>query len=319
MGAHVGKYKLGCTLALLICLTCSAWGTVFTNVYDTATPVGTDAPSTLDDHHRLGKSGIQERMNVDHYWALTGTQVSDAATGEHRKISFHSPISTPSNAADKGFLYMKDFSSVVELTWLDESGNELQITSGGALNITEADLLATLTNNTYFTAVDFAGTGTVDLIKADANDVAVVPDNSQTATNAAPTSTTGIANKKYVDDQVATVDVFGSLTTVDSDSQTLLKDHGYLVGQDGMVHAYAIDVTPSEIMAGYNGPTQDPVGAGTKMQQVQNNTDQGNNADYSISFAVASGRYFEITLTSSAAVVIWQPFGSSGGNPVDQD
>ena len=107
--------------------------TTFTYVYDNATPVGTDVPSTLDDQDRNTKLAIQERENVDHYWALTGTQVSDAATGEHRKISFHSQIADPTNAADKGFLYMKDASSHTELFWQDESGNVLQLSSAGEI------------------------------------------------------------------------------------------------------------------------------------------------------------------------------------------
>ena len=176
-------------------------GTTFTYTYDTATPVGTDAPSTLDDQDRNTKLAIQERVNVDHYWTLTGTQASNAATGEHRKISFYNQIADPTNAADKGWLYMKDVAANTELFWEDEAGNVLQLSSVGTINISASGINGTLANDTYWTAVDFAGTGTVDLIKADVNDVAVIPDNSQTATNAAPTSSTGIVNKKYVDDQ----------------------------------------------------------------------------------------------------------------------
>ena len=178
-------------------------GTVFSSVYDTATPLGTDAPSSLDDQIRLSKAANQERNNVDHYWPLSGTQVSDADAGEHRKVLFHAPIAaTPTVAASHGDLRITDVSGKAEPAWTDEDEQELIVTDAGTLNIIEADLLGTVTNNTYFTAIDNAGTGTVSLIKADANDVAVVPDNSQTATNAAPTSSTGIANKKYVDDNI---------------------------------------------------------------------------------------------------------------------
>ena len=172
--------------------------------YDTATPVGTDAPSVLDDRIREVKQGIQERINVDHYFPLTGTQVSDADAGEHRQIEFYGPLSSdPTAATNKAWLYTKDVSSVVELWWKDESGNEKQITTGGVLNLASAELLNTLANDTYFTAVDNAGTGTVDLIKANTSDVAVVPDGSELASSGAPTEDADIANKKYVDDQVA--------------------------------------------------------------------------------------------------------------------
>lgn len=185
-----------------------AYATVFSSVYDTATPVGTDAPSTLDDQDRLTKSATQERSNVDHYWPLTGTQVSDADAGEHRKVLFHAPISaTPTVAADHGDLRIKDVDGKAELVFTDEDEQETQITSAGSLLIQSSDILGILANDTYLTAVDQAGTGTVDLIKANASDVAVIPAGSELATSAAPTADAGIANKKYVDavdDQVAT-------------------------------------------------------------------------------------------------------------------
>lgn len=109
-------------------------GTVFNNVYDKATPVGTDAPSTLDDQDRNTKAAIQERENVDHYWPLTGTQVSDVDAGEHRKVLFHAPIAaTPTVAADHGDLRIKDVDGKAELHWTDEDENEIQLTSAGVI------------------------------------------------------------------------------------------------------------------------------------------------------------------------------------------
>lgn len=67
-----------------------------------------------------------------------------------------------------------------------------------------------LQNDTYLTAADAAGTGTVDLIKANASDVPVIPDGAQTATDAAPTDDKGIANKKYVDDNGFTLSTYDS-------------------------------------------------------------------------------------------------------------
>lgn len=109
-------------------------GTVFSFTYDRATPVGTDAPSTLDDQDRNTKAAVQERENVDHYWPLTGTQVSDVDSGEHRKVTLHEPLgSDPTAATNKGHLYTKDVSAVVELFWEDESGNVVQLTTGGEI------------------------------------------------------------------------------------------------------------------------------------------------------------------------------------------
>ena len=116
-------------ITLLAGMSAVVYATVFSVTYDTATPLGTDAPSTLDNQIRNLKSANQERNDVDHYWPLTGTQVSDVAVGEHRKISFNAPISHPTYGANKAFLYPANANSVIELWWLDELNNFIQITS----------------------------------------------------------------------------------------------------------------------------------------------------------------------------------------------
>lgn len=171
-----------------------ALATVFSFTYDTATPAGSDDPAEADDRMREIKAAVQERMAVNHYWPLTGTEVSDADAGEHLNILLHAPIvSTPTVAADHGDIRIKDVNSIAELHYTDESENELQLSSMGN----------NLSRGQWLTSSNVAGTGSVNLIRADSNDVAVIPNNSQTATNAAPTSSTGIANKKYVDDSQA--------------------------------------------------------------------------------------------------------------------
>ncbi len=89
------KYILGFSFGIILSL-CIAW----TYTWDCATPVGTDAPSVLDDRIRELKSAIAERLNVDHVAGLTGTQVSDAAAGQHRQVEFYEPITTPTAATN---------------------------------------------------------------------------------------------------------------------------------------------------------------------------------------------------------------------------
>jgi hypothetical protein len=168
------------------------WATTFSYTYDTATPAGSDDPAEADDRMREIKAAIQERMNVCMYWPLTGTEVSDADAGEVRKILFHEPIAaTPTVAANHGDLRVKDVGSKAELTWTDEDENELVLTSKGN----------NLANNTYLTATNAAGTGSVNLIKADANDVVYLPENTVLAYSVTPDANDEIVNKKYVDDQ----------------------------------------------------------------------------------------------------------------------
>jgi hypothetical protein len=86
---------------------------------------------------------------------------------------------------------------------MDEDGNILVLTDAGTLNIVPADINGTITNNAYFTAIDAAGTGEVDLIKADVNDVATLPDGTKLATSAAPSAASEISNKAYADSRSA--------------------------------------------------------------------------------------------------------------------
>ena len=169
--------------------------TVFNSTMDTATPAGSDDPSEADDRMRETKAAVQERLAVDHKFSLTGTEVSATDSGEHTKITFNVTLADPTQVSGKAHLYMKND----ELFYQDDTNTTKQLTNGGALNIVGAEILGILANNTFFTAVDNAGTGTVDLIKADASDVPVVPDGIETATDAAPASDKKLANKKYTD------------------------------------------------------------------------------------------------------------------------
>ena len=69
--------------------------TVFNDTYDTATPVGdSDSPTEADDRMREIKAAVQERLNVEHVFDLTGTEVSDADTGQHKGINCTSIANT---------------------------------------------------------------------------------------------------------------------------------------------------------------------------------------------------------------------------------
>ncbi len=73
------------------------------------------------------KRDIRERLETDHIMDETN------ADGRHAQITFDAPRSSPTNEVNVGFLYTKDVSAKAELHWMDEAGNELQLTSGGSL------------------------------------------------------------------------------------------------------------------------------------------------------------------------------------------
>ena len=105
-----------------------------------AIPADTDDASEGASRIRNSRVDTRERVNVDHY--LPGTAPADKTEeGEHRKVTFYGPIADPSNVADKGFLYTKDVSAVVELFWQDESGNVVQLTSVGSIGVSTEALL----------------------------------------------------------------------------------------------------------------------------------------------------------------------------------
>ena len=193
-------------IMLVFCaLTCTLlWTSLFLGFADSidiSEPPGTGDPSEADNNMRRIQAGFQQRLTVDHIFDLLGTTVDAADTGEHRKVTYHATIADPAQVATKAHLYMQ----ADELRYQDDTNAAFDLTDTGTLNILSSDLVGTLDNDTYFSAVDFAGTGTVDLIKANVSDVAVIPDGSELATSGAPTENAGIANKKYVDDKTGTV------------------------------------------------------------------------------------------------------------------
>ena len=126
------------------------------------------------------------------------------------------------------------------------------------------------------------------------------------------------ATVAYVDTQVATQG-FGNLTGADSESNPLVKDHAYLAQQDGVVHTYILNTGgANRRLSGYNGTTNDPVGSGALM--VSQNSPSDPAIGLSITFAVESGRYWEVTMgTVEVTDILWQPTQTTGGSPIDQD
>ncbi len=104
--------------------------TAFTRTWNAAyeaQPADTENISLGASRIRNLKEDIQERLEVDHFHA------GDTQDGEHKKLTFGAPIATPANVANKAFLYGKDVSSKIELFYLDEDGNEVQLTGAGSI------------------------------------------------------------------------------------------------------------------------------------------------------------------------------------------
>ena len=272
------------------------------------------------------------------------TFATGSPDGKHTQITFTDPISTPSDVTNEGVVYTKDASSVVELHWKDESGNELQYTSDGNLfsstglivtnestfnnhiNLGSSDdLLLSTTSDIIISGNTFTVAGaTGNIVVAGTLDVtgiltttaaSVLGDGSLLA--AATESGDGdrvIADKGYIDDQIAASVTMSSITTVDSESNTLIVSHAYLAATDGFVNATSDLIDDNEQLIGYVDTDSDPVSGGTKLAIQE--ADTANEAQ-SISFSVASGEYFEVTCPSTTAIY-WRSMGTLSA-PVDQD
>ncbi len=281
-------------LVLVISFWTVVIATTFSDTYDITTPAGSDDPAEADDRMREIKAAVQERMNVTMYWPLTGNEVSDADAGENRKILFHVPIaSTPTVAADHGDLRIKDVANgsdtLAEFIFTNESEEELQLSSSGN----------NLANNVNLTATNAAGTGSVNLIKATTGDIPEILVGAVLSADTAPAVDAGIANKKYVDDQID----FSALATDDADSATLVIDVTYTAVTDGFVTVQLLYGNNSDIDI-----------IATVAAVVVQKTTLVNNGDFgNMSFSVAAAETFVITDsagTPTTTVITWRSRGA---------
>ena len=112
-----------------------AYATTFSFTYDTATPAGSDDPAEADDRMREIKASVQERLAVEHRFALTGTEVSAADTGEHTDITTDSIVNA-GTLTNTGTITASG--AITVGTTLDVTGNidptTYETTNGGFLD-----------------------------------------------------------------------------------------------------------------------------------------------------------------------------------------
>ena len=146
-----------------------------------------------------------------------------------------------------------------------------------------------------------------------------VDDGAEQTTSAAPGADAELANKKYADDLMATevaARSFGVYTNQDSDNNAMLASHAYLANQDGTVTATVSSTANDQTLRGFVDTDTDPASGGDLLGA---NASYGTNKNYSITFPVASGKYFEILTSMGGTLVIrWHPVGTLI-KPTDQD
>lgn len=108
-----------------------------TYTLDTSTPADDSVahpPSQGATRIRELKNAFVERFGQDHYVPASGSTYDNDDCGLHSKVTLlvQTDITEKASAI---IIYGKDVSGKCELHAKDEDGNEIQITSGGALNI----------------------------------------------------------------------------------------------------------------------------------------------------------------------------------------
>jgi len=115
------------------------------------------------------------------------------------------------------------------------SSRTLDVSAGtftlAADQLDEADIR--LTNAGWLTARNNAGNGDINILNVNASDAVVLLDASQLATDAAPTTDAQIANKKYVDDEVAGAGGGLTWSVETGETKQAAIDCGYIVNRGG--------------------------------------------------------------------------------------
>jgi len=310
-------------LAILTVSLCLGW----TNTYNTATPANSDSPTEAAVRMREIKAATQERMNVDHLWQLTSTQVSDANVGEHRKLTLTYTSAAELAAFTSGKAYVYRYLN--ELYYKDANGTgdtyTTQITKLGKLNLDDSRL----SNNTYLVGRNVAGSANINIIKVnDSNTltlgaITILPDGSTLATSAAPDANEEIANKKYVDDSVSALGSYsdGSVMSitwpyVDTTTTTSTDIASTLATTDGFllcINYYSAGSSGICRVDGYTDAANPP----TNIRQVAYAREYAGWMSSSFCMPVKKGDYFkaEFVVTSGTVTTIsrtynWIPLGN---------
>ena len=165
-------------------------------------PADPSKPSLGASYIRTLAQAIIEWAGIDHYvGSATNNAYDEADAGKHNKVTYRTKqtVKPPLSTSDMGCDYIKG--TTAEKYFEDAAGNEIQLTDAGKIRLRSTDYK--LAHNTNLVGIDASGTGTVNLIKVNASNKPEIPDGAVLASSAAPTVNAGFANKKYVDDSLA--------------------------------------------------------------------------------------------------------------------
>lgn len=288
-----------------------------TDPIDPNVPAGSEDPKLGNDRIQELARAVAEILGVDHYIGSDGGEgvgYNEDAAGEHAKIKFNAPIATPTNVANKFFLYGKDVNSKIEAHVLDEDGNEIQFTSAGKLyapnflmpsgGVAQLEIIQAVNGTGVLLKND--GGDTVVTVQDDGT--ALLADGSLLATSAAPTTDAMMANKKYVDDQVDTKNA-GLTTTLDDENNTMVVSHAYLCNQDGFVEVVVNETGLPNVVI-YDDSDANPSSGGDVRARYYEGVYHSVGNKITLTVYMKSGRYFEVTASGATVTIRWCPVGT---------
>ena len=240
---------------------------------------------------------LETALNRDHNFPGTPT----ADDGEHFKITLHAPLADgPTQETDKGFLYLKDVSAKAELFFEDEDGHEIQLTTGGTLNMAGVMFLAGAQDvsgaKTFQATLTMSG---ANIAMAGAETVDGVDISAHKEGTAKAQHDGGVGDHTH-----ESAGVEGGLLTGFGAWGSKSKDTVYLAATDGFAMAYAVTPGGDSAFVGYTDGNNPPTTIRTKMGEVH---DGGLNNSF-IFLPVRKGDYWKITCNVTATV-FWLPIG----------
>ncbi len=151
--------------------------------------------------------------------------------------------------------------------------------------------------------IEYASDGTIDVT----NSVSVLDEDAM-GSDSAVKLTTQQSQVAYIATQIATK-AFGAYTVQDDNSATMVVAHAYLANQDGFV-VVQHTVNGAMDVIGYIDTDTNPASGGTVAGRMKAAIYVSTSDVQTMTFPVASGKYFEITSANGTQSIRWYPIGT---------
>lgn len=277
----------------------------FTNSWNESTPTGKEGAKTTDNYLRKHRLDLGERLEEMFY----GFNASDNSGAENiigiKALKCYRQSSDPTQVTDYGHFYIKLVSGIPELFYQDDENTTLQITSGGKLYSSAG--MEIVGNGLIGGTLDVVGNidpTTFETTRGGFLDEDAMGSNSANKVASQQSIKAYVDTKEDVIVTQATAGLFGSWTSLDSESNSLVKSEVYKVGSDGVV--LVVPAIANASLDGYTDGSNPPT-------TLRGNCEYAGGVRRStINMPVRKDDYWKITATDGTPAISWLPFGTGG-------